>query len=256
MPRDSWCSSAAAIIRCVLVGRGGGHPLQHQAHGPSRASTPVGCAAGAAADLAAGRWRRVPVMPAGSSAAAVAGDDVRAGPHQHHRPIGDHARPGRARVGAASFGEPRLVVAAAVEPRAGRQASRVRLAHARPDRPRLDRAPHVEQRRQQVADLPDVGVRVDEAGQERPPARSTTRVAGAAEVDDVTLVVADGDDAVAAHGERGGIGPPVESGPRACRCGRSSRLRSSHDAAAARARLRFRHYGQRRCSTTASPSRS
>ena len=66
----------------------------------------------------------------------------------------------------ASFGEPRLVVAAAEQPRAGRQAIRVG-SHTRGQIGQARRAPDVEQRRQQVADLPDVGVRIHEAGHER-----------------------------------------------------------------------------------------
>ena len=147
-------------------------------------------------------------MPARGERHRVDGVDVAAGPGEHHRLV----RRGAVEVGAgrhAPLGHGRFVEAAAEQPAPA--GSRARKAATLRDERRdaLDPA-QVEHRRQQMPDLPDVGVGVVEGGHDGAAAQVDPPRAGARAAV-ATLGVADGDDPAVADDDRGRATSPNAS---------------------------------------------
>ena len=182
----------------VLVGSRGGHRAVDQAY--RRLAQHTGrLAAIVAIDHAALRRVRGRVDAGAAHRRAVEGADVTAGACEDDWSI----RIGAIEIGARRhppFAHRRLVVAAPEQPRARRQRATVRR-DARHQLLHAADAPQIEHRRQQLADLPDVRVRVVQPRDER----------SASEIDPVRLRAGpvqhvfsapDADDAAPAHGDR------------------------------------------------------
>ena len=169
--------------RQLMAERGGDHPLvvararrrQHAVDEPHRglAQQARRLAAVVALDRAARRRLGARADAGARQRRAVDRIDVPARPRQHDRPARRRAIEIAAR-GRASLPQRRLVVAAPEHPGVLRRAIR-EPPHVVDERVEARRAAQIEHRRQQMADLPDVRVRIVEAGNQRAAAEVDAR---------------------------------------------------------------------------------